>query len=434
MKEISYPERIRSALFHAIGKTAENLDICVKTPGKDFSRKRKLPLQTMLLMLIGMGGGSLAKELYDWFGYTSDTATSSAFVQQRDKIRPEAIETIFNEFARSTTPATTFQEYRLLAVDGSDLRLPSNPADDFSLIRNAEGQKPYNLIHLNAMFDLMSKAYIDVTVQGKKGMNEHRALVSMIDRSAIPGKVIVLMDRGYESFNNIAHLQEKGWNFVIRAKESYGIISNLPLPDTDEFDVDITLTLTRRQTKETLALLADHPERYRWLQPRTTFDYIKPKQSNMYDLHFRAVRFLISDGNYETIYTNLDAQAFPIKKLKDLYRLRWGIETSFRELKYAIGLASLHSKKKDSLLQEVFARLILYNYTSLIARHTPPPQGKQLNFSIAMLVCKQFLIKKITSEQIFEIFARHLLPIRPGRQYKRYQNLISAVAFQYRFA
>ena len=66
----SYPERVRSALFHAIKKTAANLDACVKVPGKDFSRKKKLPLQTMLLMLIGMGGGSLSKELYDWFGYT----------------------------------------------------------------------------------------------------------------------------------------------------------------------------------------------------------------------------------------------------------------------------------------------------------------------------------------------------------------------------
>lgn len=66
----SYPERVRSALFHAIKKTAANLDACVKVPGKDFSRKRKLPLQTMPLMLISMEGGSLSKELYDWFGYT----------------------------------------------------------------------------------------------------------------------------------------------------------------------------------------------------------------------------------------------------------------------------------------------------------------------------------------------------------------------------
>ena len=129
----SYPERVRSALFHAIKKTAANLDACVKVPGKDFSRKRKLPLQTILLMLIGMGGGSLSKELYDWFGYTSSTATASAFVQQRNKIRSKAIEMIFNEFVASAMPTMTFRGYRLFAVDGSDLRLPSDPTNDFSL-------------------------------------------------------------------------------------------------------------------------------------------------------------------------------------------------------------------------------------------------------------------------------------------------------------
>ena len=76
MNRKSYPERVRSALFHAIKKTTANLDACVKVPGKDFSRKRKLPLQTILLMLIGMGGGSLSKELYDWSGYTPSTATA----------------------------------------------------------------------------------------------------------------------------------------------------------------------------------------------------------------------------------------------------------------------------------------------------------------------------------------------------------------------
>ena len=105
----SYPERVRSALFHAIKKTAANLDACVKVPGKDFSRKRKLPLQTMLLMLIGMGGGSLSKELYDWFGYTPSTATASAFVQQRNKIRSKAVEMIFNDFVSSAMPTMTFR-------------------------------------------------------------------------------------------------------------------------------------------------------------------------------------------------------------------------------------------------------------------------------------------------------------------------------------
>lgn len=95
------------------------------------------------------------------------------------------------------------------------------------------------------------------------------------------------MDRGYESFNNMAHFQEKQWNYIIRAKESYGIISRLPIPDEAEYDLDLTITLTRRQTKETLALIKANPERYRWLQPHTTFDYIDRKQDNMYGLLYQ---------------------------------------------------------------------------------------------------------------------------------------------------
>ena len=165
-----------------------------------------------------------------------------------------------------------------------------------------------------------------------------------------------------------------------------------------------------------------------------SIDYIAPKDPAMYDLRFRVVRFRISGGCYETVYTNLDSETFPIGTIKELYRLRWGIETSFRELKYTIGLSCLHGKKTDFLLQEVFARLILYNYASLIARKIPVPLEKQINFSVAILVCKQFLKGKIRSAQIFGILSKHLSPIRPGRQYKRYQTPVSAVAFQYRFS
>ena len=61
-----------------------------------------------------------------------------------------------------------------------------------------------------------------------------------------------------------------------------------------------------------------YPERYRWIHPHTTFDYIAPKDSNMYDLHVRVVRVQISGRCYETVYTNLDSKTFPIEKIKAL--------------------------------------------------------------------------------------------------------------------
>ena len=39
--------------------------------------------------------------------------------------------------------------------------------------------------------------------------------------------------------------------------------------------------------------------------------------------------------------------------------MRWGIETSFHDLKYALALLHLHAKKVDFIYQEIFAKLTI---------------------------------------------------------------------------
>jgi len=58
------------------------------------------------------------------------------------------------------------------------------------------------------------------------------------------------------------------------------------------------------------------------------------------------IRIKISDDKYETLVTNLRVDEFSADDIKKIYKLRWGIETSFRELKYHIGLTTFHSKKR----------------------------------------------------------------------------------------
>ena len=100
------------------------------------------------------------------------------------------------------------------------------------------------------MYDLEHHIYTDAVIQGRLNWNEHSALQEMVDRSDI-SKALVVADRCYESYNNMAHIQEKGWYFLIRIKDGKnGIKQGLDLPDSDEFDEKINLRLTRKQTKE----------------------------------------------------------------------------------------------------------------------------------------------------------------------------------------
>ena len=143
-------------------------------------------------MLIGMGENSLGKELLDWFRYADDTATTSSFIQQRNKIKPRALKDIFFTIINQCDEHIFYKGYRRLAIDGSNLRLPSNRINRFSY----ENTKGYNFIHLDALYDLLQHTYIDASVPSKIGMNEHKALVSMIDYSSLSDKTILIADRG----------------------------------------------------------------------------------------------------------------------------------------------------------------------------------------------------------------------------------------------
>lgn len=88
-----------------------------------------------------------------------------------------------------------------------------------------------------------------------------------------------------------------------------------------------------------------------------------------FDIEFRIVRIRLDNGSYVCVATNLPEDEFPPEEIKKLYRMRWSGETSFRELKYTVGLINWHSSKYDGILQEIYARMILYNFCELVTAH-----------------------------------------------------------------
>ena len=125
--------------------------------------------------------------------------------------------------------------------------------------------------------------------------------------------------------------------------------------------------------------------------------------------------------------------------IKKLYQLRWGIETSFRELKYAIGLTSFHARKVDYIKQEVFARLLLYNYCELITTHVvqriqTKGKTKQVNFTIAIYIGREYIRQKrnLSPPDVIKLIEKHILPVRPGRKDPRKVKPQASVSVWYR--
>ena len=60
--------------------------------------------------------------------------------------------------------------------------------------------------------------------------------------------------------------------------------------------------------------------------------------------------------------------SFTLADIRELYHLRWGIETSFRDLKYTLGLVNLHGRSDAFAEQEIYATLTAFNFASWVCQ------------------------------------------------------------------
>ena len=438
-----YSKFIKGKLLSLISDMDHYHWLFTRNAEKDFSRVKKWSFGEIMRFIISMEGKSLKDELLVNFNFSVDTPTNSSFNQRRAQILPEAFEFLFQEFTNIVSEKNLHRGYRLLACDGSDLSIAHNPQDETTYFQSSPESKGFNLMHLNALYDLLSRTYVDAIIQPGHRANEDRAMCNMIDRYHGSSKTLFIADRGFENYNIFAHVQERGMFYLIRAKDitSNGFAASLKdqLPDNQEsFDISVSTILTKKQTKE----VRTNKKKYRRLTKKTPFDFADLYYNWFYEMKMRIVRFPIANGSYECIITNLPPEEFSPEDIKELYYMRWGIETSFRELKHSIGLTQFHSKKSEYISQEIWARLILYNFCEAITTRTVMRQNKrkrkhiyQLNYTRAIHICRFFLsIRKGAPPDVETLISRELLPVRPGRTAPRKVKPQAAVSFLYRVA
>lgn len=426
---------VKKLLLKHIQNMENNKKDFVKDPLRDFTRKRKLSFVDTMLLLISMECGSIRSELLKFFNYSPETASSSAFVQQRDKLKPDAFRHLFYSFS-SEFQSRTQNGYHLFAVDGSDVLIPLEKENETYAYFHREDQRCYHQIHLSVAYDLLNKQYAAAYIEPRKGHNERVAFHQMLDEQDFPDNSLFIFDRGYEGYPLMAHISNKNQFFLIRAKDSKtgGILKGIELPKEDEFDyyfnkiMVTTMTVERRK----------NPNLYHRAHPTYT-PYFLNESVKEYPLSFRIIRLRLSNGSHECLLTNLPEDTFDITALKELYHMRWGVETSFRHLKYSIGLLNFHSKKIESIEQEIWARLILYNYCMAVTmnieeKKTCSRYSYKLNITNAIHVCRKFLKLCIDEAppNIEQLVSGILLPIRPERNSPRKRTTQCPRKFNYR--
>lgn len=207
----TYDQDLKKTLLSLINDMEGNeLEHFVLNPEKDFKRHRKLGFSAVIRLILSMGSAPLGQELLKYFQFDSNFPSVSAFIQQRQKIKPEAFSTLFKRFSSIPQDVKLFKGYRLLA-----------------------------------------------------------AVVTMTERLPKWFPVIITADRGYENYNFFAHVEEKLFDYVVRLKSTKNngsILSGLNLPAGEVFDITKDIVITRHSTDP----YAVNKEKYKYMTKMET--------------------------------------------------------------------------------------------------------------------------------------------------------------------
>ena len=427
------PETIKKHLSDTIDQLMKNRDLYLNKPEKAFTRTQKLTFHDTMLFPIVAAEESTYIEMLDYFSEAA-LPSQAAMNYRRNQIKVLAFRDLFLNFAAKLPQDKTFHGMRLIACDGTRLGTPYNPKDKDSFVNCIKERRGFNQYHLNTFYDVMNDIYVDAVIQGYFSMNEKLAFCEMVDRFPKEKKAIFVADRGYASFNVIAHAIHSGHHFVIRLPNP--MARNIFCSDKDAFDDSVLdweddIYIGRTRNKETRKL-----RNYHYITTNKPYDSV-PKGSKEIDcFHVRMVKIELPSGKKEYLLTNLPQSQFSLSDLNEIYRLRWGIEVSYRYLKYASGMIHVHSLKQDFIFQEILAKLTCYNFCAAVLSIINAPIKKKQKYKYTLektyviKCCMRYLKNEV--ENLKNLLTKRKVPVRADRNFKRNIRRQHSDTLQYR--
>lgn len=153
--------------------------------------------------------------------------------------------------------------------------------------------KGFYSIHLNALYDLYSHSYMDAILQPVHHKDEFRAFCDMVDRRDIPDGTawVYIGDRGYCSYNDMAHVREKHQFFLFRSKDVSvrEMAQHLPVPKEGGFDTWLDVTVKRSHSKNAAA----SGGYITFVDRNTSFDFLPYGSLDTYTFPVQIVRLLL---------------------------------------------------------------------------------------------------------------------------------------------
>jgi hypothetical protein len=395
-----------------------------KMKEEHFTRNRKQPFTATLLFMFNLLRRSLAIEIDGFVRYLNDRLssggtrhfTTSAFIQNRKKIDPAVFShlsgVIIDNFYTPENGALNYLNgIRVLAVDSTKLTLPCTAElkKCYGVMKN---QTSVEVVQARAsvLYDVLNGLALDATIDSlKKGERE----LALTHAHRWKKKDLIIYDRGYPSFGFINKHIEQEVDCLIRVTvASFSFASGFV-----------------SSGKKSIVTEMRPPENHSFKGK----DYNKDSR-----IKVRLVRVDLPGGEVEVLITTLlDSQKYPAKLFKEIYFLRWGVETFYDELKNKLKIEHFTGYSQVSIQQDFLCAIFISNLQSVVVNDlteelSSQNQDKKYDYKVNTnlsygflknrvleLLCKEAPLDKVF-QQLEALFLQHTVPIRNNRSIDRH--------------
>lgn len=272
---------------------------------------------------------------------------SGAYCQARSRLPLKKLQLAHRQLAEklAASAATTgpWEGRQIRVVDGTGVSMPDTLANR-KRHSQPSGQKPgcgFPVVQLVGVFCLQTGALLR-WVQGHLNAHECRLFKSLLEFFG-PGD-IVLADRGFCGFGQLASLSKRGVDCLMRLHQK------------------------RKVDWRKGARLGRRDRRVTWKRPyrQTRVFDVTEWEALPQELTLRLVQITVTIPGFRTrqlilVTTLLDPKSYSAEELGRLYMRRWSVEIFYRDIKQTMRMDILRCKSPEMIDKELVMHAIAYN-------------------------------------------------------------------------
>ena len=414
---------------------SKELALKFKMKEQDFTRNRKQPFSSALLFMFNLLRKSLTIEIDGFVRYLNNRFsanrtqpfTSSAFIQNRKKINPAVFghlsEVIIDNFYTADNDSLNLLNgFRILAVDGSRITLPFTEElkRRYGTTKNQFGGTIVQA-RASVLYDVLNDIALDAALDN---LSEGERDLALNHAHRWKKNDLIIYDRGYPSFDFIYEHAKLKIDCLVRVQLAHNA------------------AVTAFVAGGRKSIVTE-------IRPHKNQLFKDKEYSRNSTLQVRLLRVDLPGGEVEVLMTTLlDSQKYPTKMFKELYFLRWGIETFYDELKNKLKVEYFTGYSEASIQQDFLCAIFISNLQSVMVNDLEDEliaqnQGKKYNYKVNTNLSYGFLKNRIIDllwqnaplDKIFQelqtLFLKNTIPIRNNRTNSRevdkYKNKVKPI-------